>query len=822
MKKHRMTPVKLVYSYSHKDDRHREAMKRALSTLRMEGLMREWSDVRILPGESISSEIRENLNEADVVVFLLSNHFLDSTECLKEWRSASDDPMTVCVPIILEPCPWKDLPGLADIKALPTDAKPVTKFRPQAQAWKTVHEGIRDVIQRVRSTFTLRDAFREKMEKTVFLSQAHVSLREVFVFPVLSAYASRSGPDGIEEIIQDPSDLLKRGHLLIHGEHLSGKTALCRALFLGLVDDDALPALYVDLADAPGPPTEGTLRRAYEEAFTGAYSFWVKEPKKILLLDNFSRHRVSVEFAALARKFFSTVIITLATDTFYSYYRDDESLSDFGEIRIQPFSHRKQELLIRKRLAVSAPDDPVSDGHVDELEKHVNAAVLADKLLPRYPFYVLSVLQIYEGFMPRDLTISSYGYCYYVVILAHLMKSGIPNSDADIAPCLNFSEHLAFEICRSGAANKKLGRERLASFEEEYQERFIISRATLRRLSDGEYGIVSDEGAFRDTYMYYYFLGRYLANHQNEEEDLIQRMLDESYRTDNALTLIFTIHHSSGDRLIDMIRERTLKVFSDVSPARLDKTEAGLFEETVSSLPRNFLTTNAVEAERAREREDRDKVANKPGAEPLLDEPAEQAAEEINDLYRIFKNNEILGHILRNNYGSLERPKVEQLVEAVADGGLKLVRLLLLEKSEINALAVHLKRRNPSHDLDKIKEMIRFMSFMWAVHNIERVVAALGRRELRSTVDNVVARRNSPAYDLIGYFLRLDTIRSLGGEEVKHVKSLLKKHRYSFFRWLVSARTQFYMNRHKIEERKEQSMCSALGIRYRQRFKRLA
>ena len=821
MKTQPITRAKLVYSYSHRDSRHREAMERTLETLHREGLMRPWSDVRILPGESISSEIRKNLDEADIVVFLLSHHFLASSECLKEWRSASENPLTVCVPIVLEPCPWKDLPSLADIKALPTDGKPVTKYRRQAEAWKVVHDGVRDVIQGVRSTFTLRDAVREEMQKTVFLSQAHVSLQDLFVFPILSAYAPRSGPNGIEEVIQNRSELLRRGNLLIHGEHLSGKTALCRALFLALLDDDAVPALYVDLAAGSGPPTEGTLRRAYSRAFTGDYTLWVKQPEKTILLDNLSRHRVSVEFVQLARQFFSTVIVTLATDTFYSYYRDDERFADFGEVLIQPFTHRKQEILIRKRLACSSPGVPVSDGRVDQLEKHVNAAVLADRLLPRYPFYVLSVLQIYEGFMPRNLTVSSYGYCYYVVILAHLMKSGIQNSDADITPCFNFAEHLAFEIYKSGAADKRLGRERMASFEEEYRERFIISKSTLRRLSDIEYGIVTEEGAFRDTYMYYYFLGQYLANHQRDEEGRIQRMLDESYRTDNALTLIFAIHHSSGDRLIDLVRERTMEVFPDVSPAKLDKKEAELFEETVTALPRNFLTANSVEAERSREREGRDKM-EKGGGGPLLEEPAEQAAEEINDLYRIFKNNEILGHILRNNYGSLERPKVAQLVEAVADGGLKLVRLLLLEKSEINALASQLKRRYPDHDLEKIKEMIRSISFMWTVHNVERVVGALGRRELRSTVDDVVAQRDSPAYDLIGYFLRLDTIHSLGDNEIDHVQKLLKKHRYPFFKWLVSARTQIFMNRHQIAELKEQSMCSALGIPYRQRLKRLA
>ena len=819
MKKQPMTPVTLVYSYSHKDSRHREAMEKTLSTLRMGGLMTEWSDVRILPGESISLKIRENLNEADIVVFLMSSHFLASTECLKEWRLVSENPLSVRVPIILEPCAWQELPDIADIKALPTDAKPVTKYRLQAQAWKIVHDGIRDVIQRVRSTFVLRDAFREDMEETQFVSQAHLTLRDLFVFPVLSVYAARSGPDDIEVLIRDRAELLKSGNLLVHGEHLSGKTALCRSLFLDLVDDE-LPTLYIDLARESGAANEGVFQRAYEAAFTGDYNVWIEQKQKILILDNLSRHPDSIAFVELARQYFSTVIVTLATDTFYSYFRDDKRFADFSEVRIQPLTHAKQETLIRKRVAISSPGGRIPDGRIDQLEREVNTVVLANSLLPRFPFYVLSVLQTYESFMPSDLAISSYGHCYYVVIMAHLVKAGISKADADITPCLNYAEHLAFEIHKYSVANQALGTERTSDFTRSYQERFIISASTLSRLSDRQYGIVSKDGEFRTRYMYYYFLGRYFANHEKAEEQRIERLLDHSYRTDNALTLIFTIHHSRSDRLIEIIRERAMQVLADREPARLDKREAELFENEVKELPANILSANPTPAERLREREQRDRQ-EKSAKEPLLEEPEEDAAEYVNDLYRIFKNNEILGHILRNKYGSLERPKIEQLVEAIADGGLRLVRLLLLEKKEINALAEYLHRRKPKHDLAKIKKTLRFISLMWAIHNVERIVAALGRREIRATVDEVVNRHDSPAYDLIGYFLRLDTIHTLGDDEIKEVRTLLKKHRYPFFRWFLSARTQIYLNRHQIATPKEQSMCSALGIRYRPRFKKL-
>ena len=117
-----------------------------------------------------------------------------------------------------------------------------------------------------------------------------------------------------------------------------------------------MPALYVDLAKRPGPPTDGTLRREYERAFTGDYSLWIEKPNKVILIDNLSRHVDALKFVEFVRTRFSTIIVTLATDVFYSYYCDDERLADFGEVRIQPLTHGKQEALIRSESNLPPQD----------------------------------------------------------------------------------------------------------------------------------------------------------------------------------------------------------------------------------------------------------------------------------------------------------------------------------------------------------------------------------------------------------------------------------------------------------------------------------
>ena len=115
----------LFYSYSHKDAQYRDNMEIALSLLKRDKLLKDWSDRNILPGQSISKEIKEEMNKADIFVFLLSQDFIASNACMEEWEyakqlSAEGKPI-FRIPIILRDCSWEDLLSDDDIKALPND-----------------------------------------------------------------------------------------------------------------------------------------------------------------------------------------------------------------------------------------------------------------------------------------------------------------------------------------------------------------------------------------------------------------------------------------------------------------------------------------------------------------------------------------------------------------------------------------------------------------------------------------------------------------------------------------------------------------------------
>lgn len=807
--------VRLFYSYCHKDARHREAMERSLAPLKREGLLKNWSDRSILPGQSISRNVREEMDRADIMVFLLSQDFIASEACMKEWRHAkqlAQRKSLFRIPIILRDCAWKDLLAGDDVKALPTDGTPLTESNVDA-AWQQVYEGVKDVINQLRNTFTPKSEFIEEIEKTDFLSQQHLKLKDIFVFPRLSCYAPQTKDGRVQEkIVTNREELLKKKYTLIHGEEMSGKTALGRHLFLSLVENSD-PVLHIDLEQVSGKSREGILRDTYRRQFNGDYALWKQKNNKTLILDNLSSASHLIDFVVFAKDIFDKIIVTLSSDVFNSFFRDEKRLADFVEMKIEPLNHRQQEELIRKRLRLSDRNEP-TDGYVDQVENHVNSTIISDKIVPRYPFFVLSILQTYEAFMPDNMRITSYGHCYYVLILANLIKAGIDRSDDAINACLHFAENLSFRIYQCTEQGIELN---FNGFVSEYKEKFIIPESILSRLQSHDYGIVTRDGRFKTSYMHYFFLGRFLSKNGEEYKDVIERMCKESHVTSNHLTLLFIIHHTNDNQIIDDILLRTMCTLDVVRPAVLDREETKIFRNLVDTIPKNILSKDSVEAERGKERDARDNTLDY----QVETKEKEQTENEdiVNDLYRILKNNEILGQVLKNKYGTLERAKIEEIVEEVADSGLRLINLVLRDEKEIADYARYLQKKHPDADIQEIKNILLRLSFFWTMLNVEKIVGAINHPEIREVVNEVVHRRATPAYELIGYFSRLDSAPKLTEEIKKELSILLKKYHDRFLESVLSIRTQHYLNTHRNDVSIEQSVCSLLGIRYVPRLK---
>ena len=380
--------VRLFYSYSHKDARYRTQVETVLANLRRAGVLSDWSDRKIMPGQHITPAVRAAMKRADILVFLLSPHFIASDECMKEWHDAKRDilnsPARFRVPIILTNCAWRDLLVDDDLKALPNDAKPVTAHNPASTAWQEVYEGVREVALTVRNTFVPKDSFLTAMERTELISQDYINLSDIFVFLTLSSLQPGSGSSRllVEQRVTNIEQLLSLGNALIHGDDMSGKTALARHLFLSLARDSR-PVMLVDLKENRGVPSDEMLREIYSRQFSGDYTLWRARADKTIVIDNLSSAPQSLEFLAFATERFERTIVLLASDIYLSFYRDELRVADFTVLGIESLTHSQQEELIRRRLELMT-SKPITDGFVDQVEARVNS-VVTNRLVPRYP-----------------------------------------------------------------------------------------------------------------------------------------------------------------------------------------------------------------------------------------------------------------------------------------------------------------------------------------------------------------------------------------------------------------------------------------------------
>jgi len=142
--------VKLFFSYSHKDEDLRNELEIHLAPLKNEGLISSWHDRRITAGRDLDQDISFELESSQVILLLISAHFLASKYCYeKEMARALErdkEGSAVVIPVILHPCDWQHSP-FRHLRVTPTDGTPVSKYTNLQEAFAVVARDIRDAIK---------------------------------------------------------------------------------------------------------------------------------------------------------------------------------------------------------------------------------------------------------------------------------------------------------------------------------------------------------------------------------------------------------------------------------------------------------------------------------------------------------------------------------------------------------------------------------------------------------------------------------------------------------------------------------------------------
>ena len=148
-------PLRVFVSYSHEDGPLAYTLMLHLMPLIHQGLIKSVGFSFLLSESDSQQDLTNHLEEADLILLLLSSDFLFSNYAYDfvmpralERHMAGE---AQAIPILVRPVDWEHSP-IAKLQALPSNGRPITSWLNQDEGWTDVARGIRQMIEAARVT----------------------------------------------------------------------------------------------------------------------------------------------------------------------------------------------------------------------------------------------------------------------------------------------------------------------------------------------------------------------------------------------------------------------------------------------------------------------------------------------------------------------------------------------------------------------------------------------------------------------------------------------------------------------------------------------
>ena len=796
--------MRLVISYSHKDEGFRKQFETHLALLKRNKLIEHWDDRKIIPGDEWEEEIDQNFRDAGIVILMVSPDFLSSDYCYqKEMATAferHERGEVAVVPIILRSCDWEDAP-FGKLQALPAEAKPVSLWSDRDQAWLNVVHGLKSIVKRVKEERSFKSRqmslpevapagdFKEWLEDTeIELRHRRVEkvrLSNIFVWPDLKVLDEDA--QQYSHSISSRESLSDEACVLIFGSEQSGKTSLAKAFVKDLIRRGYFP-IYINGDEIKKAEMDSLLEKRFNEQYPGGIGS--SSPKnKVLIIDDFSKTKLNKKYQniALSRaKALVEKVVLIDTESFQYVAREIDELDDFRYFEILGFGNAKRTELIERWVSlgvVEEIDEQELYAQVDDFKMRVEGLARGN-MLPSKPIYLLTILQMFESVTPQKVELTSYGHCYQYLIYQALEKAKIRNTEVDVY--INFLTEFGCAQFANGGFG--LTPEKLRKFHDGYEEKYLsIDLERLIEVLIRSGILVRRDGllSFKYSYIYYFFTAKKLAESVANDETArrdISRLLDNLHREDCANIIIFITHHSKDNWILDEIQMCMMDLFSQYEEATLDSSSLAFMADFISDIPELVIEHRRVDDERRRHDQELDELEER---QKEMDDQAKdlEPSAFLAKINRVFKGIEIIGQIIRNRHGSLSKEKLEELASQAYGVGLRFLQYFInisdVSKDEVVKIIENLLEKNPNVDnavLEKEARNIFLFITYGAIYGVLRKVsAAVGSREAEKIYRNLEDRFPTPAVKLINQAIYLQFNKSLDTKALSDLSEEFRK-----------------------------------------------
>ncbi|KAA6334499.1 hypothetical protein EZS27_017188 [termite gut metagenome] len=841
-----MGTLKLFISYCHRDEPLVSNFISHIKPLKDNDLVTEWYDRKIETGNEFQKDIDNNLEKADIICLMISHNFLSSTACMKEkdvsLKLRNEKGVRV-IPIILSPCSWTEYKVLSKLLAVPTDGNPVTSYSDQNEGWVDVVKWIKCACQTMIQiqNLKIKAEFDTFLNSTELLEKSHkeketLLLKDIFVFPKLKYYDDTEKSHKYDSA-KFATEVLLYGKIIIAGENQSGKTTLCKELFRIYRNLNFVPVYLEDDNKYLGNPFN-KIEKAFSEQYEVAEFEKIDKTRIVPIVDNFHLAKYQEKYIEQYKEFPNQVLIV--DDIFGLNIKNQTLIQDYSKFKIREFTALERNELIQKWIQIKENNQiQINSNHLQqstdektEIVENSLGIAFGKGIMPSYPFFILTLLSAQEIQKPLDTEITSQGYCYQALIYLYLRKEGVKNDQIDIY--VNFLTELAFWLYNK--SSNGLNQEELDEFLKYYKNNFnlpisimniskVLSNVNICKFdSFNQYHFCYD-------YLYYFFIAKYLSEHVEDKKTLINNILSNLHKDENAYITIFIAHHTKSNYILDELLLNAEILFEKYKPATLSTDELSFFDGHEKQIVKAVLPSyeHNVNVER------NNLLNHKSAVEDSIQEKQEvqnidteaQESELIRNIRLSIKTVEVMGLVIKNRSGSLDLKKLEYIFEQGLNVHLRIItsflELIQNEQSEQEMVEFLTERidyiikqnsDNKEPNIDKIKKLAK--EIYWnlnfgVLHGfLTKSIHSLGSNNLLNIAQSMAEKENNPAVFIVNQGIRMWYAKNI---RIDEIASRIKQKDFSLTaKRLMQFKVAEHCILHKIEFQKLKEIESKLQL----------
>ncbi|WP_019864583.1 STAND family AAA ATPase [Methylovulum miyakonense] len=657
-----------------------------------------------------------------------------------------------------------------------------------------------------------------------------INLDDIFVYPDVKQMAVEITNENIFVSIEK---ILFKNHIkqriILLGEEKSGKTTTLLRLFNQYHREGLFP-VYIK-ANGLSSSSEKEIKKLINRHVKSQYSTpsildLSEKEKKIVLVDDINKvnSRALHSLIQYLEKHFSEIVLTANTEfEFANLVNQDaiNSLAAFDTYELQRFNLRLRHQLIKKWcLCGTVNTKPELDEQVHKIEGLVNT-IIGKSLVPSQPIYLLILIQSCQRDQQNELQNSSFAYYYQYIITKSFGENGVKREELDAL--FNYLSQFAWFLRKENL--QEIAFKDFKSFNQGFCELFDTVDLNERLLLLCKAKILIKRGeyySFTYPYIYYYFLGKFLADnlHKTEIKEMVEYYCDNLYKYQNAHAILFLTHHNNNHPwLIKRILSVLQGCFKDCRAMEFDG-DVEKINTLIDTTAHLLIAEPDVDKNQENRRQIQDEMETKNHREKEESDEIEEGISVSYKLNLLLRTAEILGQILKNYYGSLERGVKKELINEIFNSPLRFLGTLfesvtndplVLVKEIESAIGKEQPHLLPEKKEELAKKLIFHLLGILGTGLILRTAQFVSSSKLQEDISVVVQSNESTnAYKLIEAATHLSQPGHLPLEGLKKLALDIKDNFFAFK--ILQSLAVYHLYQFHMREPEKQKLCSYLDI----------